>query len=68
MFKYKVVEDEYDNVIRYILARDKTPKFELELIVQTTMPLVEIKALKWVEGVKVFFILNYFQLKFLLFN
>ena len=61
MFRYKVVEDEYDNVVRYILARDKNPKFESELIVQTMMSLAEIKALEWVEGVKVFFILKYLK-------
>ena len=68
MFKYKVVEDEYNNVVRYIPARDKNPKFESELIMQTTTSLAEIKALEWVKGVKVFFILNYFKSKFLLFN
>ena len=67
-FRYKVVEDEYDNVVRSIPAHDKKPKFELELILQTTMSLAEIKALEWVEGVKVFFILKYFKSKSLLFN
>nr|POF25161.1 putative replication factor a 73 kda subunit [Quercus suber] len=50
--RYKVVENEYDNVIRSIPARDKKPKSESELILQTTMSLAEIKALEWVEGVK----------------
>ncbi|KAK7860028.1 hypothetical protein CFP56_000481, partial [Quercus suber] len=50
--RYKVVEDEYDNVVRSIPARDKKPKYESELILQTTMSLAEIKALEWVEGVK----------------
>ncbi|XP_065634042.1 uncharacterized protein LOC136069436 isoform X2 [Quercus suber] len=50
--EYKVVEDEYDNVVRSIPARDKKPKYESELILQTTMSLAEIKALEWVEGVK----------------
>uniref|UniRef100_A0A7N2M120 Uncharacterized protein n=1 Tax=Quercus lobata TaxID=97700 RepID=A0A7N2M120_QUELO len=50
--RYKVVEDEYDNVVRSIPARDKKPKSESELILQTTMSLAEIKALEWVEGVK----------------
>ena len=67
-FKYKVVEDEYDNVVRSIPARDKKPKSESKLILQTTMSLAEIKALEWVEGVKVFFILKYFKSKSLLFN
>ena len=67
-FRYKVVEDEYDNVVRSIPARDKKPKSESKLILQTTMSLAEIKALEWVEGVKVFFILKYFKSKSLLFN
>ncbi|KAK7859550.1 putative replication factor a 73 kda subunit, partial [Quercus suber] len=50
--RYKVVEDEYDNVVRSIPACDKKPKSESELILQTTMSLAEIKALEWVEGVK----------------
>uniref|UniRef100_A0A7N2M3C5 Replication protein A1 n=2 Tax=Quercus lobata TaxID=97700 RepID=A0A7N2M3C5_QUELO len=50
--RYKVAEDEYDNVVRSIPAHDKKPKFESELILQTTMSLAEIKALEWVEGVK----------------
>nr|XP_023925114.1 uncharacterized protein LOC112036509 [Quercus suber] len=50
--EYKVVEDEYDNVVRSIPARDKKPKSESKLILQTTMSLAEIKALEWVEGVK----------------
>ncbi|XP_030970916.1 uncharacterized protein LOC115991354 [Quercus lobata] len=50
--RYKVVEDEYDNVVRSIPAHDKKPKSESELILQTTMSLAEIKALEWVEGVK----------------
>ena len=58
MFKYKVVEDEYDNVVRYIPTCNKNSKFESDLIVQTMMSLAEIKALEWVEGVKVCFILN----------
>ena len=28
LFRYKVVDDEYDNVVRYIPTRDKKPKFE----------------------------------------
>ena len=43
MFKYKVVEDEGDNVVQHILACDKKSKSKLELIMQTTMSLVEIK-------------------------
>ena len=43
MFKYKVVEDEGDNVVQHIPACDKKPKSKLELIMQTTMSLVEIK-------------------------
>ena len=61
MFKYKVVMDEGDNVVQQIPACDKKPKYELELIMQTTMSLVEIKALEGLGGVKVFFILNYFK-------
>ena len=67
-FRYKVVEDEYDNVVRSIPARDKKPKSESELILQTMMSLAKIKALEWVEGVKVFFILKYLKSKSLLFN
>ena len=44
MFKYKVVEDEEDNVVQHIPACDKKPKSKLELIMQTTLSLVEIKA------------------------
>ena len=44
MFKYKVVEDEGDNVVQHIPECDKKPKSELELIMQTTLSLVEIKA------------------------
>ena len=67
-FRYKVVEDEYNNVVRYIPTRNKKPKSKSELILQTTLSLAKIKALKWVKGVKVFFILDYFKSKFLLFN
>ena len=45
-FRYKVVEDEYDNVVRSIPARDKKPKSESKLILQTTMSLAEIKFLR----------------------
>nr|POE95085.1 hypothetical protein CFP56_15147 [Quercus suber] len=57
--RYKVVEDEYDNVVRSIPARDKKPKSESKLILQTTMSLAEIKALEWVEGVKEIFFTCY---------
>nr|POE95086.1 hypothetical protein CFP56_15147 [Quercus suber] len=57
--EYKVVEDEYDNVVRSIPARDKKPKSESKLILQTTMSLAEIKALEWVEGVKEIFFTCY---------
>ncbi|XP_065624645.1 uncharacterized protein LOC111994371 isoform X1 [Quercus suber] len=50
--RYKVVENEYDNVVRSIPARDKKPKSKSELLLQTMMSLAEIKALEWVEGVK----------------
>ncbi|XP_075665627.1 uncharacterized protein LOC142635332 [Castanea sativa] len=50
--KYKVVEDEYDNVVRSIPTHDKKSKPESELILQTTTSLAKIKALQWVEGVK----------------
>ena len=61
-------KDECDNVVRYIPTRDKRPKFESELIVQTTMLLAKIKTLEWVERIKVFFIFNYFKSKSLLFK
>ena len=64
MFKYEVVEDEEDNVVQHIPACDKKPKFELELIMQTTMSLGEIKALEGSGEVKVFFTLNYFKYSF----
>ena len=44
MFKYKVVEDEGDNVVQHIPECVKKPKSELEPIMQTTLSLVEIKA------------------------
>ena len=65
MFKYRVVEDEGDNVVQHIPACDKKPKFELELM-QTMMSLVEIKALEGSGGVKVSFILNYFKYIFIM--
>ena len=64
MFKYKVVEDEGDNVVQHIPACDKKPKSEL--VLQTTLSLVEIKALEGSWGVKVFFILNYFKYIFIM--
>ena len=60
--------DECDNVVQYIPTRDKRPKSESELTVQTTMLLAKIKTLEWVERIKVFFIFNYFKSKSLLFN
>ena len=66
MFKYKVVKDEGDSVVQHILACDKIPKYELELIMQTRMSLVEIKALEGSGEVKVFFVLNYFKYIFIM--
>ena len=66
MFKYNVVEDDEDNAIQHIPTCDKKPKSKLELIMQTTMSLVEIKALEGSGGVKVFFILNYFKYIFIM--
>ena len=66
MFKYIVVEDEGDNVVQHIPACDKKSKSELELIMQTMMSLVEIKALEGSGGVKVSFILNYFKYIFIM--
>ena len=50
------------DLFQHVTKKPK-PKSESELILQTTMSLAEIKALEWVEGVKVFFILNYFKSK-----
>ena len=66
MFKYKVVEDEGDNVVQHIPTCDQKPKYELKLIMQTMMSLIEIKALEGSGGVKVFFILNYFKYIFIM--
>ena len=66
MYRCRAIKDEGDNVVWHIPTPDKKPKSKSELLMQTTISWAKIKALEWEEGVKVFFILNYFKSKSLL--